>query len=567
IHAIFSTSIAPNSARMLCRRSTAKRRPMPTTSTMPNWPVRTDWTARCSADAAAAQALSRLKTGTSSMPVPCRATWPGTETCPSIAPPNERPQKTASISPGATPESASTASTASRPRLATERSGYLPKRTMLAARMNAFSMFAPLDAPVDAGPVALADLAAQDLSVGALGQLVHLLDRARPLVGAHAPATPGEEAFLIEGAVRARDHQRVHLLAPLLAGDADDDGLLHVRMRVQGFLHFPGIDVAAAGDDHLLLAVGDVEEAVLVEPADVAAALPDAVAVGRRRLRVVEVADHLVVARGDDLAFPARREQVALVIHDRDGAEQHRRAGGCEPMLQPLLDRDAVLLLVEVRHELRRLPLAVALDEDRPPLAQRLLEVLDRHRRAAIDHGVQRGLVEAVVLRMLQQHLDHRRRGEGGGHLLLRDQAQRLARIEAWQHDLPRADHEVREAHRAGGMRHWCRMQQDVVIARPAEGPRQVVADDHQPVALAQHDPLGPPRAARGVVDAVPVVLFDPVRRRAGVRGPGQVLVAQRPGRRAVADADVVPQLRQPGPQLHHRRGKRGIEHEGPGAR
>src|SRR5690606_18062061 len=127
---------------------------------------------------------------------------------------------------------------------------------------------------------AFADLAPEDLPVGALGELFDPLDRARALVGAQALAAPAEEGLVVERAIGPGHDQRMHLLAPFVAGDADDDGLLNVRMGMQGLLDLARIDVAAPGDDHFLLAVGDVEEAVRIELADVAAALPDAVAVG-----------------------------------------------------------------------------------------------------------------------------------------------------------------------------------------------------------------------------------------------------------------------------------------------
>ena len=72
----------------------------------------------------------------------------------------------------------------------------------------------------------------------------------------------------------ADDDERVRHLAPPLVGMADDGGLEDVGVFVEHALDLGGGDVLPAGDDHVLLAVLDVEEAVLVEPADVAGPEP-----------------------------------------------------------------------------------------------------------------------------------------------------------------------------------------------------------------------------------------------------------------------------------------------------
>ena len=69
-------------------------------------------------------------------------------------------------------------------------------------------------------------------------------------------------------------HDRVHALAPLVVGDAEHRGVEHLRVRVEHGFDLGGIDVHAARDDHVLLAVADVDEAFVVDVRDVADRLP-----------------------------------------------------------------------------------------------------------------------------------------------------------------------------------------------------------------------------------------------------------------------------------------------------
>jgi hypothetical protein len=58
-------------------------------------------------------------------------------------------------------------------------------------------------------------------------------------------------------------HDRLHRFAPFVVGDADHGGFGDIRVIADRALDFGGIDVLAAGDDHVLDAVVDVEVAVL----------------------------------------------------------------------------------------------------------------------------------------------------------------------------------------------------------------------------------------------------------------------------------------------------------------
>ena len=60
------------------------------------------------------------------------------------------------------------------------------------------------------------------------------------------------------------DH-RLDLLAPVLVGDAEDGGVAHLGVREQHVLDLGRVDVGAARDDHVDLAVAQEEVAVLVD--------------------------------------------------------------------------------------------------------------------------------------------------------------------------------------------------------------------------------------------------------------------------------------------------------------
>ena len=80
----------------------------------------------------------------------------------------------------------------------------------------------------------------------------------------------------------------MHELAPLLVGDAEHGGFVDVGVVFERALDLGRIDVHPAGDDHVLLAVADVEETLVVAVGDVADGL-EAVAVVFEELVVLLV--------------------------------------------------------------------------------------------------------------------------------------------------------------------------------------------------------------------------------------------------------------------------------------
>ena len=105
-------------------------------------------------------------------------------------------------------------------------------------------------------------------------------------------------------------HGGLDLLAQLRVGHAVDGGVGDLGVVHEPLLDLDAVDVLAAPDDHVLLAVGDEEEAVLVEVADVAGVQPavgvDGLGGG---LGLVPVAGHEDRAGDADLAGLADAER------------------------------------------------------------------------------------------------------------------------------------------------------------------------------------------------------------------------------------------------------------------
>ena len=130
-------------------------------------------------------------------------------------------------------------------------------------------------------------------------------------------------------AAGAQHDERLDRLAPLLVGHADDRGLGDGRVLEEAVLDLDRADVLAAGDDHVLLAVGD-HDVRAVEVAAVAGVEPAVDDRLGRLLGLLPVALEHVVGAG---------EHLALVV-DPDAHADGGHAGAAEA-LGPLGGRRA----------------------------------------------------------------------------------------------------------------------------------------------------------------------------------------------------------------------------------
>src|SRR5262249_29159864 len=182
-----------------------------------------------------------------------------------------------------------------------------------------------------AGPVGFAKFALHDLANGTARQRFAELHRDQPLRLAELAVGPvADLLFARRGAragIRAAHAERHRRFAPLLARNADDGDVDDVGMLEQQHLDVGGIDVEAARDDHVLLAVEQDDEPVLVDAAHVARLeeQPPVLVVPQELARLVGL---LVVALHHDLRPPgqladlaARQRPALLVEHDDLAAE------------------------------------------------------------------------------------------------------------------------------------------------------------------------------------------------------------------------------------------------------
>src|SRR5262249_7483168 len=229
-----------------------------------------------------------------------------------------------------------------------------------------------------AGP---ATLAAEDLAGGALGQLVDQPEVAGVLVR-RDPVLHVRPQFLGRGRGAGLERDgRADLLAELVVGDPDHGRLGDRGMLVEDLLDLARVDVVAAADDHLLLAVHDEEVAVLVHPGQVTSPEPAVRDRLGRGLGLAPVALHHVVAADGDLADLADGERGAVGADHAHLDALHRRP-----------DRPGLALGVRVveRGDRGGLRQPVPLEDH---AAERLLEAvqdLHGHRRAAGHAGAQR---------------------------------------------------------------------------------------------------------------------------------------------------------------------------------
>src|ERR1700682_4206240 len=155
-----------------------------------------------------------------------------------------------------------------------------------------------------------------DLPGRGLGQLVDDLPTRRDFEGGEQVATVLLDAR--ELGARREDDDGVDLLASDLVGTPDDRRSPHRRVLEQHVLDLARIDVLAAADDHVLLAVDEEEEAVLVAVPDVPRVEPTVEQRLRRGIGTVEVAPHDVRTAHAELAADPRPRDRSLLVEDDD---------------------------------------------------------------------------------------------------------------------------------------------------------------------------------------------------------------------------------------------------------
>ena len=158
----------------------------------------------------------------------------------------------------------------------------------------------------------------RSLPASVRGQLVAQLVAPRPLVPRDARRDERLEVGEVELARHLRLDDAVDALAPLVVRDAEHRDVEDTGVLVDDRLDLGRVDVHAARDDHVLLAVADVEVALLVRVRDVADGLPPALFVLAQLLVGAVVAVH---------REPGGHEQLAALARSRRACRRPSRSG------------------------------------------------------------------------------------------------------------------------------------------------------------------------------------------------------------------------------------------------
>ncbi|CAM2152554.1 hypothetical protein PT2222_280121 [Paraburkholderia tropica] len=167
--------------------------------------------------------------------------------------------------------------------------------------------------------------AAQDLADVALRQIGAELDELRTLVARELRLAVVEHVLVGERRILLDDIE-LHRFARMLIGHAHGRHFEHARQLRDHVLDFVRINVEARHQNHVLLAVDELDIATRIHHADVARL---EVAVGghdlRRFFRTLPVTRHHLRSANADLARFADRQFVAVVVANRDFRGRQRQ--------------------------------------------------------------------------------------------------------------------------------------------------------------------------------------------------------------------------------------------------
>ena len=269
-----------------------------------------------------------------------------------------------------------------------------------------------------------------------------------------------------------------------------------------------GIGVEAADDEHVLLAVGDRDVAAVVHDADVAGVQP-AVRVDRvrRRLRVLVVALHHVVAADDDLArLAARRPRCCPSSTMRTSVSgiAHPDVFAIVSASSPSrhIDTDAGRLGEPVRGE----------DRLERELAAHPLDQLDGDGRRAGHRETQR---RQIVSRSGALRIDWYSVG-GPGSIVMRSSPMRRStcrHVEDRVRDDRRAAHQARDEPGLVPERVEERVDDQVAVAFAQADEARPHLEDAQRLRVRRHDALRTSGRPGREHDVAQVVRVDRVRR------------------------------------------------------
>ena len=195
-----------------------------------------------------------------------------------------------------------------------------------------------------------------------------------------------------------RDDEGDRGFSPALGEYANYCGFRYICVRMQHRFEIARIDVEAARDDHVLLAIHQDQETVFIEAADVAGAdeapAGRVIPLGLRRFRrLVVIAGHDAFGMADDFAGGTRWQFALLVVDQPDVVPRRWTTDGMQlARVQSGFEHAGAATL---RH-------AVVLDQAARPALQDVGFQIGGERRAGAELGAETREIKAVEVR--QRH-------------------------------------------------------------------------------------------------------------------------------------------------------------------
>src|SRR5713101_207700 len=236
-----------------------------------------------------------------------------------------------------------------------------------------------------------------DLAGDRHGKFVDEFDVAGNLVVRDLSLTERADLVGRQGLARARPDPCAELLAVAIVSYSENLDVQNLRMTIEEFLDFPGIEILAATDHHVLDAADDVAIALGIDDGDVAGVHPP---LGVEHVGglfpLIPIAQHDAVATGAQFAPLAAWNDAALEIDDLDLDMRMNAPDGGYPALQGI---------VRCALKADRTGFGHAIgdgDVAHVHLFADAAHHLDRAGRAGHDPGSQRRQVESGKLRMIE---------------------------------------------------------------------------------------------------------------------------------------------------------------------
>src|SRR6185437_188181 len=120
--------------------------------------------------------------------------------------------------------------------------------------------------------MAFSELTLENLAERIAWQVIHQLYGGEALILAQAVIRPLKQSLRCQASLRSGNDEGHRSLSPASALDADDCDFRDVGVSRKDFLDVRSVHVVPAGNDHVLLAVDDLQKAIGIQTADVSGA-------------------------------------------------------------------------------------------------------------------------------------------------------------------------------------------------------------------------------------------------------------------------------------------------------